>query len=353
MAVSHVFSNTVANATGTVTIWNGATTSSVFATNLVRPGDWNSAHNQLMTISGNTAGSSTMSGTNIVFGGTNGISLSASSAAGAATMWIRGWPHVSFYQNLGHVPADTQSVAPGSTSVAVMFEIAAPISASFIRIPCSFLTFTTNQGTSAASLSASANFGFTFNAVVYSLGTGGSSESLFSVASGSAGATFLNSISVAANGSQMSITQRMTFPVQGGSTTFSTQYSLSAASMPFTNTWLSANFSGRRFLDIPFDNSLSPGRYWLVFGHSTSTATNSTGMSFATDLRASYRLHYAQSQAIAAFGIAGSSNLTSGGHLGAGSFSTAGGGTTSAFPLSAISSSNNMPKCIFQLVRLG
>gem|GEM_PF-5367235 len=351
MAVSHVFSNTVANATGTVTIWNGATTSSVFATNLVRPGDWNSAHNQLMTISGNTAGSSTMSGTNIVFGGTNGISLSASSAAGAATMWISGWPHVSFYQNLDVMQNDTQSNAPGSTSVAVMFEIAAPISASFIRIPGSFLTFTTNQGTSAASLSASANFGFTFNAVVYSLGTGGSSESLFSVASGSAGATFLNSISVAANGSQMSITQRMTFPVQGGSTTFSTQYSLSSAQMNFTNTWLS-NFSGRRFLDIPFDNSLSPGRYWLVFGHSTSTATNSTGMSFATGARASYRWHYAQSQISSPFGIAGSSNVTSGGHLGAGSFSTA-GGTTSAFPLSAISSSASMLKCFFQLVRLG
>ena len=352
MAVSHVFSNTVANATGTVTIWNGATTSSVFATDLVRPGDWNSAHNQLMTISGNTAGSSTMSGTNIVFGGTNGISLSASSAAGAATMWISGWPHVSFYQNVDVVGSDTQQIAAGSISIAVMFEIAAPISASFIRIPCSFDTAAPIRITSAASLSASANFGFTFNAVVYSLGTGGSSESLFSVASGSAGGTFLNSISVAANGSQMSITQEMTFPVQGDSTTFSTQYSLSSASMNFTNTWLSANFSGRRFLDIPFDNSLSPGRYWLVLGHSTSTATNSTGMNFATANRAVYWRHHVQTQPNTYFGIAGSTNLTSGGNLGAGAFSTAGGGTTSAFPLSAISSSGSL-KCAFQLVRLG
>lgn len=90
MAVSHVYSNTNADATGTLTIWNGATTSSVVASDLVKPSDWNSAHNQLMTLSGNTSGSSTLSGTNIVFGGTNGITLSASSAVGAATLWVRG-----------------------------------------------------------------------------------------------------------------------------------------------------------------------------------------------------------------------------------------------------------------------
>lgn len=98
MAVSHVYSNTNADATGTLTIWNGPTTSSVVATNLVRPIDWNSAHNQYMTITGNTAGQSTFSGTNIVFGGTNGITLSGVNATqinvagvppGTATFW---WP---------------------------------------------------------------------------------------------------------------------------------------------------------------------------------------------------------------------------------------------------------------------
>jgi hypothetical protein len=50
--------------------------------------DWNSAHNFFQTISGNTAGTSTASGTNLVFGGTNGISVSHSTAAGAATLWV-------------------------------------------------------------------------------------------------------------------------------------------------------------------------------------------------------------------------------------------------------------------------
>ena len=79
MAVSHVYSNTNADATGTLTIWNGATTSTVAATNLVRPSDWNSAHNQFITLTGETIGQSTVSGTNIVFGGTNGVAVSVTS----------------------------------------------------------------------------------------------------------------------------------------------------------------------------------------------------------------------------------------------------------------------------------
>lgn len=62
MAISHVYSQTVPDGT---------------ATSVVRPSDWNSAHNQYMTIAGNTAGASTLSGTNIVFQGGNNLTLSA------------------------------------------------------------------------------------------------------------------------------------------------------------------------------------------------------------------------------------------------------------------------------------
>ena len=75
MAVSHVYNQTVADGT---------------ATSVVRPSDWNSAHNQFLTVSGNTAGSSTMSGTNIVWQGGNNVTLSVSTAAGAATVVVSG-----------------------------------------------------------------------------------------------------------------------------------------------------------------------------------------------------------------------------------------------------------------------
>ena len=105
MAVSHVYSNTNADATGTLTIWNGATTSTVAASNLVKPSDWNSAHNQFVTASGNTAGQSTFSGTNVVYAGSNNITLSG---ANATLINIIAPPAVSAwlpYDNAVHVVA--------------------------------------------------------------------------------------------------------------------------------------------------------------------------------------------------------------------------------------------------------
>jgi len=75
MAVSHVFSNAIADGTNT---------------NIVRPIDWNSAHNQLLTITGNTAGQSTASGTNIVLAGGNNVTLSINQGANVATVSFSG-----------------------------------------------------------------------------------------------------------------------------------------------------------------------------------------------------------------------------------------------------------------------
>jgi hypothetical protein len=79
MAVSHIKSNTVADFTGTITGYNSqGSTVTIAATNLVRPSDWNSAHNQFYTLAGNTLNASTASGTNVVFAGSGGISLGGS-----------------------------------------------------------------------------------------------------------------------------------------------------------------------------------------------------------------------------------------------------------------------------------
>jgi hypothetical protein len=82
MAVSHVKNNIIADFTGTVTVFNSAgSTQTVEASQLVRPSDWNSAHNQYLTLSGNTAGASTMSGSNIIMQGGNNVTLSADGAS--------------------------------------------------------------------------------------------------------------------------------------------------------------------------------------------------------------------------------------------------------------------------------
>lgn len=71
MPVQHAFSNTVADGTNS---------------SIVRPIDWNSYHNHTQILSGNTAGQSNVAGTNIVYAGGSGVTLSASTAAGAATI---------------------------------------------------------------------------------------------------------------------------------------------------------------------------------------------------------------------------------------------------------------------------
>ena len=107
MAVSHIKSNTIADFTGTVTVFNSAgATASANATDLVRPSDWNSGHNQYLTLSGNTANLSVLSGTNIVLQGGNNVTLSGASAAGAATVVVSG---IDFVWNLVGNTAGTSS----------------------------------------------------------------------------------------------------------------------------------------------------------------------------------------------------------------------------------------------------
>ena len=62
MGIQHFYSQTVADGT---------------ATSVVRPSDWNSAHNQIVNLGGNTLGTSQVSGSDIVWAGGNGVTLSA------------------------------------------------------------------------------------------------------------------------------------------------------------------------------------------------------------------------------------------------------------------------------------
>lgn len=62
MSILHFYSQTVADGT---------------ATSVVRPSDWNSAHQQVLNMGGNTAGTSQVSGADIIWAGGNNVTLSA------------------------------------------------------------------------------------------------------------------------------------------------------------------------------------------------------------------------------------------------------------------------------------
>jgi hypothetical protein len=120
MAVSHILSSPIANMTGTVTVFNSlGSTVTANATDLVRPQDWNSVHNQFMTIAGNTAGASTMSGTNIVFQGGNNVTLSANAQTlvfSAASQTVQTQNIVSVNGSTGGISLNVGSSLSSSTN---------------------------------------------------------------------------------------------------------------------------------------------------------------------------------------------------------------------------------------------
>ncbi len=275
--------------------------------------------------------------------GTNGLSVSTN---GSTISVLPQWR--SFYENDPTGPNQTMTFDGASVSHAVRFILPEPISGSYIRIPVLMTTNQTTIATTAATRSVSGAIYSTWNAVLYSLGSGASSRSLQSVASGSNGWTFMNSLSIAVNGTQYSVTQGFSANAEGAGTTRTTQYSISNTNYSLTTNQIATEWSSGRYIDIPFAASLSGGDYWLVLGYSTSSATNSAGNWTNANVR--YSNHYGVSATNMAFGVMGSTNLTST-PLGAGSFSTAGGGTTASIPLSAISSSASHVRPYFQIIR--
>lgn len=306
-------------------------------------------------------------GTNITWtANSSGVSINNSGLAGTATAMTNAsatlnsaglslnipLATLSFFQN-EYAAGSSAIVGPNGASVSLVqaFTLQQPGSFAFLRLPCSFTTNTTTVAASAATLSASAQLGSTWNAVVYSLGTGANSQSLQAVTSGSCVWTVLNSISVAVNGSQASYTQRITGAVEGTSTSFSTQYSSTdTVSYVFSAGGPYTAFSGNRFLDINFGNSLSAGAYWLVVGFSSSSATNSTIMAPVTNNNVFFSAFLGQSGPNAGFKQMGSTNAA---YLpiGGGSFSTNAVGTTNSIPYTNFSTIASQPTIILQLIR--
>jgi hypothetical protein len=263
-------------------------------------------------------------------------------------------PYISSYQNLPSIAASSL-LTWGATSLshAAAFNLPEQGSFSFIRIPALMTTNSTTIATLAsATASASGALYSTINAVVYSLGVGASSKSLQYVTSGQGLYTMSQQISVT-NSTQASYSLGFTAEVEGqaGRTNLTTQYSVSNTNYSFTTNQIATNFSSARFLDIPFAASLSAGPYWMIVGMSSSSASGgAAGLAALTNCNVRYSGHYGVSQAVLSMGVMGSTNLSTQG-LGAGSFSTAGGGTTNSLPISAISSMASNAMVYFQMLR--
>jgi hypothetical protein len=219
MAVSHVFSNAVADFTGTITGFNSqGSTTTIAATNLVRPSDWNSGHNQFYTLSGNTNNASTASGTNVVFQGVGGVTLVGSTG----TIGISGAAPATFS---GYNPyPDRPHIVQAVGQATIQFDPEHLPDIVFDR--AYFGLHNTNSSNSSGSHSLGFTVGlYTKNASTLSL-WGSASGSTAITHSGTAGS-----------------------------------YSL---------------FSGIRLFTVPWTTTVTEGKYWLAFG-STTTSGGANG----------------------------------------------------------------------------
>lgn len=274
MAITHAFSNAQADATGTVTVWNGASTSSVVATNMVRPSDWNSAHVMAFSVTGNTTSGSTASGTDIYFAGSGPISLGATSnsifvSAPAQTT-------LSYFENLP-LNAVLSVTFGGSTNRVGPYALPLPVSADFLRIPVTGALTTTTFATGANAYGNTLGQSNTVWVNFYSLGTGASSQSLQYVTGAST--TYAFEIQYSGTASTHSVTYNFTMPTLGGGST-STQLTTSAQSSAVNEVpGGTTAFTAGKMFDMPFAASLSAGNYWVAVQRSSTT--NVSNINFA------------------------------------------------------------------------
>lgn len=299
-----------------------------------------------------SAGTQSANLASIVFSNSNGVSfgldngtITASASGGGGGGGI-----LSEFHSPDMLLGATASLFNGNTSQAMSFLMPQDISFEFVRFAGIFANQEYVRGTIATqSATAWASLAQTFNVVIYSKGTGASSMSMYSVASASAGSTFLNSVSIS-NTSEGSFTVGITAPYQSGATVFSNAYSLTRTDYWFQSSVVAPRFNGNRFFDVPMATSLSAGNYWMLAGRLQTASTDGhTAFSAITSNLVSCSRAYFGSQVDIAFSEQGTNMATA--LLFAGSFTTNVSQTTAEFNLSQISRQGSNQKMFFQMMR--
>lgn len=191
-AITHAFSQSIVDAVGTVTIFNSqGSTQTIAATDLIGASDWNSGHAQLATLAGNTAGVSSLSGTNIVIAGGNNLTVSGIQGANAATISLSGGTVSAAPVNFS---AGTASGNLGSVVFSNSNNVSFGLNGSTITASASIATSLSNINLSAGSTSNNLSAAVFSNSNNVSFGLNGSTITASATFSGAG-----NTISYLAN----------------------------------------------------------------------------------------------------------------------------------------------------------
>lgn len=257
----------------------------------------------------------------------------------------------SYYAYPFNVMVNTQTIAPQSnTSYVFPIEIVEPEAIAFGRGP------QTVSISSMASIATTANTTFsynqegTFNIVMYTRGTGASSQSLQSVLSSSYSSRGSINVQANANGSQWSVTHGYSFPASNtAQATTSFSYATSLTNINISTTHMTI-MTGAKIVAGPLSTTLQPAQYWMAFGNQTAQTTN--GAASLSNMR-STASYLALSQVNLTWGEFGSASASSiQNNYGIGSYTKAATGTTDSIAFSQISSASSHLVPYFTFVRI-
>ena len=311
-----------------------------------------------ITNSGNTLGTSGFADQNLFLFATGGITLSQSldAASHSASLTISGINNTtgSYYQYPdGAQYVGTTTLTLGNSSMYVQpFIINEPVSGSYIRHLVSLPAFGSSTQATTGNATITNDWYATFYANIFTQGVGASSKSIQLATAVTAGMT--NRWMYTINAGSESVVWQITYPQAGANTANSgVSYSQTSANINWSTTGALTNFTGIRWLDLPFASSLGAGNYWIQFQRSTSSATTGGNMANSTGLTTNMTYFLITQASIAAGQFGGAIGSTDALQLGLGVYSTnSSGGTTNSMSLGGISTVANQPIIPFQIIRL-
>jgi hypothetical protein len=274
-AVSHNKTLTMADFTGTVTVFNSqASTTTIAATDIWRPSNVNSAHDQYITISGNTSGLANAGPvSNIILAGGSNITLSMTKGANVASISIvASGVIMSRYTDFG-VPGAISSSGVTAVSASLrVIGIDQPITFTNIAVPMLWtLSTTANASTFGRAI--------TSGLVIYT-----NNASTLSPVVGAVGTTTITWASNSSNWSQNNGDRLLSFNIasvlQPGeyfmALQFLTATTTSSGSATFSIMFRS-DFTGQNFLDMGVNSTaVTTNAYFMGLYSSTISASGQT-----------------------------------------------------------------------------
>lgn len=333
---------------------SGTIASNGISVSVAAPGA--AAENNNMSLLGNVVGNSTASGSTIAFSAGNNVTLSGTNGSviridagggGAGATF-------SYFRHPSNAPFNASSSQSfGVSTMAIQpFQLPFYVSASYIRQPIS-VGFGSTTFASGANTTHSLRQTNTYYAIVYSQGVGASSRSIHSVYSSSLTDVMQIDARVGAASNNMTVSHFFTHGATGNSSIgFTTGYSPAASSIVRVSTTHLTNFTGARFLDIPFATLLAPGNYWLGIQVSSATAVSGTAAMNANTQKVSYYNMTQVSANVNEYGglASAGSNMWQG--FGHGNWTTnSSGATTASINLAEVSTVANQPVFPFEFRR--